>query len=150
MNYQTQIEWSDEDEAYIGRVPALRGCVAHGDTYAEAAANLQEAMELWLESAGKHGDEIPASDLPEVAIDYTTAQAVRFDPDRGFLILTFSGVEQGIPIQAIPKSDWDSTAPIRGFALSKDGKVVICSHADGEETPFAASMWEPGGFTPTA
>jgi DNA-binding phage protein len=41
----------------------LPGCVSHGSTYTEAAKNIQEAMELWLESAKKHNDPIPEPDI---------------------------------------------------------------------------------------
>lgn len=62
MKYLTKIYWSDEDEAYVAEVPALQGCISHGDTYAEAARNIEEAMEAWLESASKHQDPIPDPD----------------------------------------------------------------------------------------
>jgi len=63
MKYLTKIYWSDDDEAYVAEVPALAGCVSHGESYEEAARNIQEAMELWLESAKKHGDPIPEPDI---------------------------------------------------------------------------------------
>lgn len=63
MKYLTKIYWSEEDAAYVAEVPALRGCVSHGATYAEAAAHIEEAMGLWLESAGRHHDPIPTPDL---------------------------------------------------------------------------------------
>jgi len=60
--YLTHIYWSDEDDAYVARVPALPGCVSHGDTFAEAAVNIEEATSLWLESSERHGDTVPAPD----------------------------------------------------------------------------------------
>ena len=60
--YLTNIYWSDEDEAFVARVPALPGCVSHGDTFSEAATNIEEAAELWLESAERHGDRVPSPD----------------------------------------------------------------------------------------
>jgi len=61
--YMVKIYWSDEDEAYVAEVPALPGCVSHGETYPKAAKNIQEAMSLWLASAKKHGDPIPETDI---------------------------------------------------------------------------------------
>jgi len=61
--YAFTIRWSPEDEAYIARVPALEGCIAHGDTFHEAADNIVEAMEAFLESMKEHGDPIPHSEL---------------------------------------------------------------------------------------
>lgn len=63
MKYLAKIYWSDEDQAYVAKVPALQGCVSHGETYAKAAANIEEAMEGWLDSAARHEDPIPEPDL---------------------------------------------------------------------------------------
>lgn len=63
MKYLTKIYWSDDDEAYVAEVPALPGCAAHGDSYEEAARNVHEAMNAWLECARHHGDPIPEPDL---------------------------------------------------------------------------------------
>lgn len=62
VKYLTRIYWSNEDEAYVAEVPDLPGCVSHGTTLPEAASNIQEAMELWLESAARHNDPIPEPD----------------------------------------------------------------------------------------
>ncbi len=63
MKYLIKIYWSDEDDAYIATVPALRGCISHGDTYAKAARNIKDAADLWIASARKHNDPIPEPDL---------------------------------------------------------------------------------------
>jgi predicted RNase H-like HicB family nuclease len=63
MKYLIKIHWSEEDAAYIATVPALRGCISHGDSYQEAMVNIQEAAELWLEMARKYRDPIPEPDL---------------------------------------------------------------------------------------
>jgi predicted RNase H-like HicB family nuclease len=68
MKYLVKIHWSEEDEAYVASVPALRGCVAHGSTYAEAAAMIEDAAAAWLASAEKHSDPIPAPDLAAESI----------------------------------------------------------------------------------
>lgn len=57
--YEIIIFWSNEDQAFIADVPELPGCKAHGDTPAEALANAQEAMTLWLDTAQEFGDPIP-------------------------------------------------------------------------------------------
>jgi len=62
-HYLIKIWYSDEDKCYLAEVPALRGCFTHGATYAKAAANAQEAMEVWLESANRHGDPVPEPDI---------------------------------------------------------------------------------------
>lgn len=62
LPYAINITWSDEDDGYIATVPALTGCMSHGDTIEEAGANIQEAMEGWLACATAHGDPIPEPD----------------------------------------------------------------------------------------
>ena len=57
--YETIIYWSEEDESFFADVPELPGCMAHGATPAEALANAQEAMQLWLDTAQEFGDAIP-------------------------------------------------------------------------------------------
>ena len=57
--YSVRIYWSDEDDVYIAEVPELPGCVTHGSTRAEAVANAEEAMELWIEVAREFGDPVP-------------------------------------------------------------------------------------------
>jgi len=57
--YEIIIFWSDEDEAFVADVPELPGCMAHGPSHAEALANAEEAIELWLESAREFGRPIP-------------------------------------------------------------------------------------------
>ena len=67
--YLVRIYWSEEDEAYIAEIPALPGCIAHGESMQKAAREVQNAMELWLGSANKHGDPIPEPDLAREEIE---------------------------------------------------------------------------------
>ncbi len=53
------IYWSDEDMAFIADIPELPGCMAHGDTYDSALANVKEAMNLWLKTAEECNEPIP-------------------------------------------------------------------------------------------
>jgi predicted RNase H-like HicB family nuclease len=57
--YELRIFWSQEDSAFVVEVPDLPGCMAHGDTAAEAAANAQEAIGLWIDTARELGRVIP-------------------------------------------------------------------------------------------
>ena len=57
--YHINVFWSDEDGCWIADVPDLRYCSAHGSTPAEAVAEAQEAMALWLEVAQDEGIPIP-------------------------------------------------------------------------------------------
>lgn len=57
--YETIIYWSKEDDAYIADVPELPGCMAHGESYEEALSNVQEAIQLWIDTATQYNDPIP-------------------------------------------------------------------------------------------
>jgi len=57
--YETIIYWSDEDKVYVAEIPELPGCMAHGDSYEKALANVKEAMSLWIETAKEFGDPVP-------------------------------------------------------------------------------------------
>ena len=57
--YEIVIWWSEEDECYVAEAPELPGCMAHGETDAEALENIHQAMALWLESAREDGAPVP-------------------------------------------------------------------------------------------
>jgi len=44
---------------YFATVRELDGCMSHGDTYAEAWENIQEAMEGWIETKLEGGFPVP-------------------------------------------------------------------------------------------
>lgn len=51
---------SDEDNTFIAEVPELPGCTAHGDTQESALKNVNDAIQLWLDTARELGKPIPA------------------------------------------------------------------------------------------
>ena len=57
--YEIVIYWDNEDKIFVAEVPDLAGCMAHGKTRIEAAQNVSEAIDLWLETAKEFGDKIP-------------------------------------------------------------------------------------------
>ena len=57
--YEIIIYWSNEDQICIAEVPELPGCMAHGDTQSDALTSIQEAMQLWIDTAKEFGDPIP-------------------------------------------------------------------------------------------
>ncbi len=59
-HYPMLIEWSDEDEVFVVTVPDLPGCMAHGLSPAQAAAEAEQAIVGWLAAAGEMGQPIPA------------------------------------------------------------------------------------------
>lgn len=60
MDYTVKIFPDPEgDGDYIAEVEELKGCSAFGETPEEALQEIETAMELWIESARKHGKPIP-------------------------------------------------------------------------------------------
>ncbi len=57
--YEIIIYWDNRDNIYIADVPELPGCMAHGKTYNEALDNVNEAIELWINTAKEFNDPIP-------------------------------------------------------------------------------------------
>jgi predicted RNase H-like HicB family nuclease len=57
--YELIIYWSKDDESFIVEVPELPGCMADGQTYAEAVANAEVVIDEWIEIARKLGWPIP-------------------------------------------------------------------------------------------
>ena len=53
----------DETGGYVVEFPSLPGCYSHGETEAEAMANIKEAIELHIEDMIAAGEEVP-DDLP--------------------------------------------------------------------------------------
>jgi len=78
MKY-TVVLLADAKKGYTAVVPALPGCVSEGDTVEEALDMVAEAISLYLESAGEHGEEIPVEHpgtlIGEVGIDLNALSA---------------------------------------------------------------------------
>jgi len=57
--YEIIIYWSDEDEAFIAKVPELPGCMADRATQNEVLANIELVIREWIETANDLGRPIP-------------------------------------------------------------------------------------------
>lgn len=57
--YEVILYWSNEDNSYIAEVPELAGCMADGETMAEALKNIHTVIEEWIETAQIMGKDIP-------------------------------------------------------------------------------------------
>ncbi len=61
-NYTVILE-REQEGGYHAFCPLLKGCHSQGDTFEEAIANIQEAIELYLESLIADGQSIPKEDI---------------------------------------------------------------------------------------
>jgi antitoxin HicB len=50
-----------EEGGYVAEVPALKGCLAQGDTLLECLEELKKVQTLWLESAKRHKEKVPSA-----------------------------------------------------------------------------------------
>ena len=63
LPYQITVRWSETDESYEAAVPALRTCIAYGDTPTEAVREVVTAAKLWIKVAKEDSKPIPAPDV---------------------------------------------------------------------------------------
>jgi predicted RNase H-like HicB family nuclease len=59
--YERIIFWSEDDQRWIVDVPELPGCMADGETIAEALEQAEKVIEEWIETAEDLGREIPVA-----------------------------------------------------------------------------------------
>ena len=57
--YEIILYWSNTDNTFVAEVPELPGCMAHGQTQEAALMHVNEAIELWIDTAREFGDPIP-------------------------------------------------------------------------------------------
>jgi len=57
--YPINVFWSVEDEAWVADAPDLSYCSALGDTPHEAVAEVEVAIEAWIEAATSSGRAVP-------------------------------------------------------------------------------------------
>ena len=58
--YLKIVEWSEEDQCYIGRCPELMFGGVHGKNEQKVFAELCRAIDEWIALAERDGDELPA------------------------------------------------------------------------------------------
>ena len=59
--YLKIVEWSDEDQCYVGTCPTLMLGGIHGDDEAEVYNELCQAVEEWIKIYKQDGEQLPAA-----------------------------------------------------------------------------------------
>jgi predicted RNase H-like HicB family nuclease len=59
IRYELIIYWSEEGQSFIVEVPELAGCMADGETYEQAVANVRVVIKEWIETAHSLGRQVP-------------------------------------------------------------------------------------------
>jgi predicted RNase H-like HicB family nuclease len=57
--YLKIVEWSDEDQHFVGQCPGIIGPCCHGDDDALVYAELCQIVDEWVESLKKDGKPLP-------------------------------------------------------------------------------------------
>ncbi len=63
MKYIKIVEWSGEDQCFVGQCPGIVGPCCHGDNEAEVYAELCEIVDEWLEILKRDGKPIGGSGI---------------------------------------------------------------------------------------
>jgi antitoxin HicB len=50
-----------KEGGYVAEVPALKGCIAQGETMLECLEELGLVTKLWVESAKRHNEKLPSA-----------------------------------------------------------------------------------------
>ena len=53
------VEWSDEDESFVGQCPGIIGPCCHGDDEAQVYAELCNIVDEWIELLQQEGKPLP-------------------------------------------------------------------------------------------
>jgi predicted RNase H-like HicB family nuclease len=75
-SYIFRVVIEPDEDVYHAYCPALKGCHSWGHTYAEALANIQEAVQCHVEALLQAGDPIPTEPSSDVEVKPALAVAV--------------------------------------------------------------------------
>ena len=109
LPYQITVAWNAEDEAYEARVPALRYCLAYGETPEKAVKEVKRAATAMLKVMQQDGKPLPA-------VDTTLTRVMALQP-----LLNLSAVAKAasVSVQTL------SSKIARGTALTQDEAARI-------------------------
>lgn len=57
--YLKIVEWSDEDQCFVGQCPGVIGPCCHGDDEAAVYSELCEIVDEWVDSMIREGKPLP-------------------------------------------------------------------------------------------
>ena len=57
--YVKLVEWSEEDQCFVGQCPSIVGPCCHGDDEAQVYAELCQIVDEWIEILKKDGKPLP-------------------------------------------------------------------------------------------
>lgn len=114
--YQITVSYSADDEGYVARMPALRYCLAFGETPEKAVKEVKAAAAAMLKVMEQEGKSLPA-------VDTTLARVTALQP-----LLNLSAIAKAANVGVHTLSSKIS----RGTAFSADesariGRVLVAN-----------------------
>ncbi len=94
LSLKYPISFYPEPEGYTAIVNNLPACMSVGETLSESMENIQEARELWIETAYECGDEIP---LPATEVEYSGSLSLQI-PKSLHLSLAEKAEREGVSL----------------------------------------------------
>jgi predicted RNase H-like HicB family nuclease len=61
--YVKIVQWSDEDQAFVGECPGVIGPCCHGDDERQVYAEVCEIVEEWIEALKRDGKPLPPATI---------------------------------------------------------------------------------------
>ncbi len=58
-NYLKIVEWSKEDQCYVGKCPGIIGSCCHGDDKSQVYSELCQIVDEWIETMKQSGKPLP-------------------------------------------------------------------------------------------
>lgn len=58
-DYRIEVSWAHDDQVWVADVPELPFCTAHGPTPHDAVAEVERAVDAWLQAADAIGRPVP-------------------------------------------------------------------------------------------
>jgi predicted HicB family RNase H-like nuclease len=77
-DYVKLVEWSDEDQCFVGSAPPIIGPCCHGSDEAKVYAELCQIVAEWIAIYEKDGRPLPE---PTAGREYSGKFVVRMDPE---------------------------------------------------------------------
>ena len=59
VHYSMEIRWSEEDQAFLVKLPEFPDCQTHGETYEDAVRQGLEVLQLLVETYRAEGRPLP-------------------------------------------------------------------------------------------
>ncbi len=130
FRYRIVLEWSDEDAAFVARVPALPGCAAHGKTAEEAAREARRAAEAMLAVLREDGNPLPAEDATAGYSGQIRLRLPRSLHERLARLSTAEGVSLNqLMVTLLAERSGLSGVPLRTRERGRDSRRMPSSRA---------------------